>query len=64
VVDGTGLENRQTLTGFVGSNPTLSASLYLFPPFETYGIAGWAAPFGVDRYPVMLVLLAVKTTSS
>jgi hypothetical protein len=31
-VEGTGLENRQTLTGLVGSNPTPSASLSFVRP--------------------------------
>ena len=33
MVDGTGLENRHTLTGIGGSNPSLSASYNFLPRF-------------------------------
>jgi hypothetical protein len=44
VVDGTGLENRHTLTGIGGSNPSLSASI-------TFCLGFWRAVLSVFYTP-------------
>ena len=55
MVDGTGLENRHTLTGIGGSNPSLSARFFpkVLRVAQDFGARPWRAQAGTPSLPVI-----------